>query len=106
MPTIIFVQQDGREHRAHAEVGQSVMQVALNNQVPNVLGDCGGSCSCATCHGYVAADWAAHLPTAESYEHDMLSCAMDVTEDSRLTCQILITPELDGLVIRLPASQT
>lgn len=106
MPTIIFVQHDGNEQRVHAEVGQSVMQVAINNQVPGILGDCGGSCSCATCHGYITQDWVSHMPTAESYESDMLSCAMDVTENSRLTCQIMVTPELDGLVIRLPASQT
>ncbi|MGP3791565.1 2Fe-2S iron-sulfur cluster-binding protein [Pseudomonas sp. B392_1p] len=106
MPTIIFVQQDGSEQHVHAEVGQSVMQAALNNQVPGILGDCGGSCSCATCHGYVEADWAEHMPAAEPYEHDMLTCAMDVTEHSRLTCQILVTPELDGLLIKLPASQT
>lgn len=105
MPTIIFVQPDGTEQRVHAEVGQSVMQVAVNNQVAGILGDCGGSCSCATCHGYVAQDWGSHMPEAESYETDMLSCAMDVTEDSRLTCQIIVTPELDGLVIKLPASQ-
>lgn len=104
MPTIIFLQPDGSEQRVHAEIGQSVMQVAVNNQVPSILGDCGGSCSCATCHAYVEPDWAGHMPAAEPYEHDMLSCAMDVTEHSRLTCQILITPELDGLVIKLPAA--
>lgn len=106
MPTIIFVQPDGSKQSVHAEVGQSVMQAALNNQVPGILGDCGGSCSCATCHGYVEQDWAEHMPAAKSYENDMLTCAMDVTEHSRLTCQILVTPELDGLVIRLPTSQT
>lgn len=104
MPTIIFVQPDGSEQHVHAEVGQSVMQAAISNQVPGILGDCGGSCSCATCHGYVEPDWAKHMPAAESYEHDMLTCAMDVTESSRLTCQIFVTPELDGLVIKLPTS--
>lgn len=106
MPTLIFVQHDGSEQQVQADVGQSVMQVAVNNQVPGILGDCGGSCSCATCHGYVDPDWARHMPAAESYENDMLTCAMDVTDASRLTCQIIVTPELDGLVVRLPASQT
>lgn len=104
MPTIIFVQHDGTEQRVHAEVGQSVMQVAVNNQVRGILGDCGGNCSCATCHGYIAPGFSSHMPAAESYETDMLSCAMDVSEDSRLTCQIIVTPELDGLVVKLPAT--
>lgn len=105
MPTIIFVQHDGSEQRVHAEVGQSVMQVATNNGVPGVLGDCGGNCSCATCHGYVDKAWAMRMPSAQPYESDMLCCASDQTDDSRLTCQIIVTPDLDGLVIRLPASQ-
>lgn len=106
MPTLIFVQHDGSEQRVQAEVGQSVMQAALNNRVPGILGDCGGNCSCATCHGYVERTWANHMPAAQPYEHDMLSCALDLGEGSRLTCQIIVTPELDGLVIKLPASQT
>ena len=106
MPIIRFVQHNGTEHTIHAELGQSVMQAAINNQVPGILGDCGGSCSCATCHGYVDQAWMAHMPAAESYEVDMLSCAMEVLPNSRLTCQISVTPELDGLVIALPQSQT
>ncbi|SEI51588.1 2Fe-2S iron-sulfur cluster-binding protein [Pseudomonas sp. NFACC07-1] len=106
MPKVIFIQPDGSEQIVQAEVGQSVMQVAVNNQVHGILGDCGGSCSCATCHGYVDENWSEHMPPAASYEVDMLSCAMEVTDQSRLTCQICMTPELDGLVIRLPASQT
>ncbi|MFP3368613.1 MULTISPECIES: 2Fe-2S iron-sulfur cluster-binding protein [unclassified Pseudomonas] len=104
MPTITFIQPDGSEQRIDAPVGLSVMQAAVNNQVPGILGDCGGSCSCATCHGYVDREWAQHMPAAQPYEHDMLTCAVDVTEHSRLSCQIMVTPELDGLVIRLPAS--
>lgn len=102
MPTIIFVQHDGTEQRVQAQIGQSVMQVAVSNQVPGILGDCGGSCSCATCHGYVAPNFRSRMPVAESYETDMLTCAMGVSEDSRLTCQVIVTPELDGLVVRLP----
>lgn len=105
MPTITFVQHDGSEQLVQAEIGHSVMQVALSNQVPGILGDCGGSCSCATCHGYVDKTWAIHMPAAQPYENDMLSCALATTNESRLTCQIIVTPELDGLVIRLPESQ-
>lgn len=106
MPKLTFIQHDGTQQTVQAEVGQSVMQIAVNNQISGILGDCGGSCSCATCHGYVEPEWAAHMPEAASYEVDMLSCAMDVDDRSRLTCQINMTPELDGLIIRLPASQT
>ena len=106
MPTIRFVQSNGTEQAVHAELGQSVMQAAVNNQVPGILGDCGGSCSCATCHGYVDEAWNDRMPPPEGYETDMLSCAMDVRPNSRLTCQLNVTPDLDGLVIRLPASQT
>ncbi|MGF6222502.1 2Fe-2S iron-sulfur cluster-binding protein [Pseudomonas sp. YL-218 TE3947] len=102
MPTIIFIQPDGSEQRIDAPLGLSVMQVAVNHQVPGILGDCGGSCSCATCHGYVEREWAQHMPVAEPYENDMLACAVEVTESSRLSCQIIVTPQLDGLVIRLP----
>ncbi|MBC8722636.1 2Fe-2S iron-sulfur cluster binding domain-containing protein [Paraburkholderia sp. 31.1] len=102
MPLIRFIQPDGSEAAVSANVGDSVMQTAVNNQIPGILGDCGGSCSCATCHAYVDATWRSHMPAAESYEVDMLTCAMDVRENSRLTCQIFMTPELDGLVVRLP----
>ncbi|CAB3722100.1 2Fe-2S iron-sulfur cluster-binding protein [Paraburkholderia rhynchosiae] len=104
MPIIRFIQPDGTETAASANVGESVMQTAVSNQVAGILGDCGGSCSCATCHAYVDDAWVSHMPPAESYETDMLTCAMDVQENSRLTCQINVTPELDGLVIRLPST--
>jgi 2Fe-2S ferredoxin len=104
MPIIRFIQPDGSEAAASANVGESVMQAAVNHQVPGILGDCGGSCSCATCHAYVDEAWLGHMPTAEPYEIDMLTCAMGVRENSRLTCQINVTPELDGLVVRLPSA--
>lgn len=104
MPLIRFIQPDGNEASVTANVGDSVMQTAVNNQIPGILGDCGGSCSCATCHAYVDEAWAGHMPAAESYELDMLTCAMDVRDNSRLMCQIFMTPELDGLVVRLPGS--
>lgn len=105
MPTIKFIEHDGTEHLVQAEVGQSVMQAAINHQVPGVLGDCGGSCSCATCHGYVDAACIERVPPASQDESDMLDCALEVRDNSRLTCQIHMTPELDGLVIHLPQSQ-
>ncbi|MES2258347.1 MAG: (2Fe-2S)-binding protein [Pseudomonadota bacterium] len=106
MPIIHFIQPDGTRHSVQGQVGHSVMQVAVDHQVPGILGDCGGSCSCATCHGYVGEAWGDHIPSAEQYETDMLCCALDVLPNSRLTCQIHVTPELDGLQIMLPRSQT
>lgn len=104
MPIIRFIQPDGDETVATANIGETVMQTAVNHQVPGILGDCGGSCSCATCHAYVDEAWVSHMPPAESYEIDMLTCAIDVRENSRLTCQLNVTPELDGLVVRLPST--
>jgi 2Fe-2S ferredoxin len=105
MPTINFVDHTGKLYLVEAPIGQSAMQAATNAGVPGVLADCGGACSCATCHGYVDDAWMGRVPPAESAEKEMLECALDVNENSRLTCQIRITPELDGLVIRLPKSQ-
>lgn len=106
MPIVRFIQPDGTERAVTANLGQSVMQVALDNQISGILGDCGGSCSCATCHGYLEGALADRVPRANSAEADMLTCAMDVQPNSRLTCQINVTPELDGLVVRFPKSQT
>jgi len=105
MPAIKFIESNGTEHTVQAQVGQSVMQAAVDNRMPGILGDCGGSCSCATCHAYVEEEWIPHMPAPESYEQEMLTCALDVRPESRLTCQIHVTPELDGLVIRLPETQ-
>lgn len=106
MPKITFIEHDGTEHVVVADIGTSVMQVALNNLVPGIIGDCGGFCNCATCHGYVDGQWEASLPPANEDEQNMVSCAIDTRPDSRLTCQIQVTDELDGLVVRLPRTQT
>jgi 2Fe-2S ferredoxin len=105
MPVIKFIESTGKEHRVEAQSGQSVMQAATANQVPGILGDCGGSCSCATCHGYVDEEWLNRVPQPETHELDMLTCAADVMPNSRLTCQIPVTVDLDGLVIHLPPTQ-
>jgi 2Fe-2S ferredoxin len=105
MPTLVIIEHSGQEHRLECPSGQSVMQAVINSGVPGVLADCGGACSCATCHGYVEAAWAERVPTATDAERDMIDCAIDVQDNSRLTCQIVMTPELDGLVVHLPKSQ-
>jgi 2Fe-2S ferredoxin len=105
MPRIIFIEHDGTEHVTGAEVGQSVMQVATANLIPGIIGDCGGYCNCATCHAYVDAQWEKAAGAPASNEAELLECSLDTQSNSRLTCQIRITPEMDGLVIRLPKSQ-
>jgi 2Fe-2S ferredoxin len=105
MPKITIIEFSGKEHHVEAEVGTSVMQAAIDALVPGILADCGGSCSCATCHCYVDAAWVSRLPAVESAEQEMLECALDPQPDSRLSCQIRLTPQVDGLVVRLPRSQ-
>ncbi|RJG01360.1 2Fe-2S iron-sulfur cluster-binding protein [Noviherbaspirillum sedimenti] len=105
MPVITFIEHNGTEHRVEAPVGSTAMQAAVNNGVPGVLADCGGSCSCATCHGYVDEMWTGSLSSAKADELDMLGGALDMKHNSRLTCQILLTAAMDGLIIRLPESQ-
>ena len=105
MPTITFIDQDGNEREIQAEVGSTVMETAINNDIPGILATCGGSCSCATCHVYVDGSWLDKLPPPELEESDMLDTAHDLQENSRLSCQIKVTEELDGLIVTTPPRQ-
>lgn len=105
MPTVVFIEHTGAVHQVEAPLNKSLMQVALDNAVPGILGDCGGSCSCATCHGYVDEPWAAQLPPRSESEAFMLDGVPELRDNSRLCCQLRMTPELDGLTIRLPEEQ-
>jgi ferredoxin, 2Fe-2S len=105
MPQIVFVESNGKQLAVEALVGQSVMQAAVNHMVPGIIADCGGSCSCATCHVYIDEAWIERVPPADVPERDMLECAAGTQDNSRLSCCIRITPALDGLVVRVPASQ-
>lgn len=106
MPKVIFIEHNGAEHAVEAEVGKTIMQAATENLVPGIVADCGGYCNCATCHCYIAPEWAANVPGPGDNEAAMLECALDVTGDSRLSCQVVLTEKMEGIVIRLPASQT
>lgn len=106
MPKIIYIEHSGVEHQVQAQVGESLMQAAVNNMVPGIIGDCGGNCSCATCHVYVDEAWRARLPPPTQGERDMVECALESKDNSRLGCQVRITQELDGLIVRIPESQT
>jgi len=105
MPKILFIEHNGKEHVVEAEDGKSVMQCAVENMVPGIVGDCGGACSCATCHGYIDAAWESKVDAKGENEEMMLEGALHVEPNSRLCCQITMKAELDGLVVRLPSSQ-
>jgi 2Fe-2S ferredoxin len=106
MPKITFIEHTGREHEVEAEIGQSVMQAATNNMVPGVIGECGGNCSCATCHVYIEPPWAERIEGPSSQEQEMIECALHTRPTSRLSCQIRVTVDLEGLTVKLPESQT
>ena len=105
MPRITYIEHNGTEHTVEVAVGLTVMEGAVNNNVPGIEADCGGACACSTCHAYVAPDWVEKLPAREDMEQDMLDFAYEPNERSRLTCQIQVTAELDGLVVRMPEKQ-
>ena len=105
MPTITFVQANGKAHVLQVQAGQSVMQVATDNGVPGILADCGGCCSCATCHCYVDDAWAQRFAPPTTEETELVSYAFDPLPNSRLSCQLVLTPEHNGIVIHLPRRQ-
>ena len=105
MPKIKFIEHDGTEHVVDAEVDYSVMNAAINNLVPGIDADCGGECSCATCHVMVTEAWQAKVGGPSDQEESMLDLNPDRQTNSRLSCQINVTDELDGLVVQLPEFQ-
>ena len=105
MPKIKYVEHNGKEHEIDVPNGWSVMEGAVKNLVPGIDADCGGACACATCHVYVDQAWLAKLDPKQDMEETMLDFAQDLEPNSRLSCQIKVTPELDGLVVRMPKSQ-
>lgn len=105
MPKIVYIAADGTQSEVEAKIGDSVMLTAVNNNIPGIVAECGGACSCATCHVHVDPDWFNKLPEADDMEKDMLEFAVDPDETSRLSCQITVTDELDGLTVRTPESQ-
>lgn len=105
MPKITYIDFEGTERHVDANVGDSVMETATNNDLPGIDADCGGACACATCHVYVGEDWIEIIGKAEDLEAEMLDVADDVRDNSRLSCQIKITEQMDGLVVTTPESQ-
>lgn len=105
MPKITYIDNDGTARTIDAETGATVMETAINNDIPGILATCGGSCSCATCHVYVDESWYGKLPPPALEESDMLDTAHELRDTSRLSCQIVVTDDLDGLVVTTPARQ-
>ena len=105
MPKITYIEHDGNERTVDAEIGATVMETAIRNSVPGIVAECGGACSCATCHVHVDEAWSGKVGPPSPMEEDMLDFAFDVKPTSRLSCQIKVTEELDGLVVRTPSQQ-
>ena len=105
MPSITFTDSKGTARTVEAEVGSTVMEVAIRNRVPEIVAECGGACACATCHVYVDDAFMALVGKPQAMEEDMLDFAYDVKPNSRLSCQIKVTAALDGLKIMTPDRQ-
>lgn len=105
MAKITFIQPDGTRQEVLAEPGMTVMEAARKELVPGIEAECGGACSCATCHVYVDDVWREKVGPPSQMEEDMLDFAFDVRASSRLSCQIKVKEELDGLVVSVPEKQ-
>ena len=105
MPKITYIEHNGKSHTLEVANGLTVMEGAVQNNIPGIDADCGGSCACATCHVYVDKKWFNKLPNKESAEEDMLDMAFEPKSSSRLSCQLTVSDELDGLVVNMPSKQ-
>jgi 2Fe-2S ferredoxin len=105
VPRITYVEHNGTQHEIEVPCGTSIMQGAVNHLIPGIEGDCGGLCACGTCHVYIPAPFQPLTGTAGELEQGMLQFAFDVREDSRLSCQIIVTDAMDGLVVEMPKRQ-
>ena len=105
MPKITYIEHDGSHHTVDAEIGSTVMETALRNDIASIVAECGGSCTCATCLVHVDDAWSATVGPPSAEEEEMLDSAFEVKPTSRLSCQIQVTEEMDGLIVRTPAYQ-
>ena len=105
MPKITYIEHNGKSHEIEVANGWTVREGAVQNTIPGIDADCGGSCACATCHVYVNEKWFGKLSKKESAEEDMLDMAYEPKKFSRLSCQITVEDSLDGLVVKMPSKQ-
>ena len=106
MPKITYIEHNGKSHTIDVANGLSVMEGAVQNNIPGIDADCGGGMACATCHVYVKEEWFDKLPKKEDGEEDMIDLAYEPNKFSRLSCQLIVSDELNGLVVKLPIKQT
>ena len=105
MAKIKYIEHNGNRHEIDVANGLSVMEGAVQNDIPGIDADCGGGMACATCHVYVKDEWFDKLPKKEDGEEDMLDMAYEPNKFSRLSCQLIVSDELDGLIVSIPAKQ-
>ena len=105
MPYVTYIEADGTEYTVDVLNGDSIMQGATANGIDGIVAECGGSCSCATCHCYVDEAWADMLQPPGDAERDLLECVAEPGPNSRLSCQIVMQDDLEGMIVTLPASQ-
>lgn len=105
MPKITYIQPNGSHQTVEAQTGTSVMETAIDNDINGIVAECGGACSCATCHVYVDAAWINSLTPPDAQEDGMLDCVLDRQSSSRLSCQIEVTEGINGLVVHVPEAQ-
>ena len=105
MAKIKYIEFNGTEHEAEVANGLSVMEGAIQNDIPGIDADCGGGMACATCHVYVKEEWLDKLPKKEDGEEDMLDMAFEPKKNSRLSCQLIVSDDLEGLTVDIPSKQ-
>jgi 2Fe-2S ferredoxin len=105
MVKINFIDVQGTARSVDGEIGSTVMETAIKNGVPGIEAECGGACACSTCHVYIAEEWRDRVGGPSPMEEDMLDFAFEVQPNSRLSCQIKVAEELDGLTVRTPERQ-
>ena len=106
MPKVTYIEHNGKSHEIEVAKGLTVMEGAVQNNIPGIDADCGGSCACATCHVYVDEKWFNKLPNKSEAEQDMLDMAIEPNKFSRLGCQITVNDDLDGMVVKMPSKQS
>jgi 2Fe-2S ferredoxin len=106
MPKITYIENSGNKKTIEVANGLTVMEGAVQNDIPGIDADCGGGMACATCHVYVKEEWLDKLPKKEDGEEDMLDMAFEPKKNSRLSCQLIVSDELDGLIVSTPSKQS
>lgn len=103
--SVTFLDATGKEHTLQAQEGENLMNLAVSANIPGILGECGGAVACGTCHCYLAEDWLPKVAPADDNEAGMIEFVLDPQTNSRLSCQVRMTADLDGLVVTVPAAQ-